>query len=171
MTIPKLLIIGYARHGKDTVADIVKDKYNLTFKSSSLACSELFIYDKLKQQYGYSSPEECFEDRVNHREEWYDLITEFNTPDKSKLGRYIFTHWDMYVGLRNAAEFHSLKNRGIFDYSIWVDRSEHLPPEDRSSNTLAPWMADFIIDNNSSLEQLRFNTLELFNRLLGVTSR
>jgi hypothetical protein len=72
----------------------------------------------------------------------------------------------MYCGLRNSAEFHALRNEGIFDYAIWVDRSEHLPPESSDSISIQPWMADFIIDNNGSLELLQRNTISLIDRLI-----
>jgi hypothetical protein len=35
------------------------------------------------------------------------------------------------VGLRNKKEFFAMQNTGVFDYAIWVDRSDHLPPEKR----------------------------------------
>jgi dephospho-CoA kinase len=45
----------------------------------------------------------------------------------------------------------------VFDYAIWVDRSDHLPPESKDSMSLEQWMADFTIDNNGTLEDLKFN--------------
>jgi hypothetical protein len=43
----------------------------------------------LKVKYGYKTSEECFEDRVNHRSEWYDMICEYNLNDKAKLAKGI----------------------------------------------------------------------------------
>jgi len=157
----KLLVIGHARHGKDTVSEILRDKYSLSFESSSRFCSKKFIYNRLKDVYNYSSEEQCYEDRHNHRSEWYDLICEFNTDDPSRLGRAIFAEYNVYCGLRNKKEFYALKNSKAFDYAIWVDRSDVLPLEDPSSMTLHPWMADFIIDNNGSLKNLEFNVGQL----------
>ena len=59
-----------------------------------------------------------------------------------------------------------MRNTGIFDYAIWVDRSDHLPPEDPRSMTLQMWMADYIIDNNGSLDDLKRNTCSLINYIL-----
>jgi hypothetical protein len=56
-----------------------------------------------------------------------------------------------------------MKNTGVFDYAIWVDRSDHLPTEDPTSMSLEQWMADFTIDNNGTLADLEFNTSELLN--------
>lgn len=164
----KLLVIGYGRHGKDTVCEMLRDNYGYSFESSSRFCSKLFIYDQLKEKYGYASDEECYADRHNHRAEWYDAICAYNVPDASRLGREIFQNNDIYCGLRNKREFHAMKNTGVFDYAIWVDRSDHLPPESKDSMSLEQWMADFTVDNNGSLEELRFNVDQLMSYLNKV---
>ena len=58
-----------------------------------------------------------------------------------------------------------MKNTGVFDYAIWVDRSEHLPPENKDSMSLEQWMADYTIDNNRDLNGLMFNTYQLMEQL------
>lgn len=164
----KLLVIGYGRHGKDTVCEMLRDNYGYSFESSSRFCSKLFIYDQLKEKYGYANDEECYADRHNHRAEWYDAICAYNVPDASRLGREIFQNNDIYCGLRNKREFHAMKNTGVFDYAVWVDRSDHLPPESKDSMSLEQWMADFTVDNNGSLEELRFNVDQLMSYLNKV---
>ena len=163
MTKTKLLVIGHARHGKDTVCEILRDHYGYSFESSSRFCSRLFIYDQLKDKYGYTCEEECYADRHNHRQEWYEAICAYNVPDAGLLGREIFAAHDIYCGLRNKREYHAMRNTGVFDYAVWVDRSDHLPEEPNTSMSLAQWMADFTIDNNGSLEELRFNVDQLVN--------
>lgn len=163
---PKLLVIGHGRHGKDTVCDILAREYGYSFESSSQFCSKLFIFDMLKDTYGYKNEEECYADRHNHRAEWYNAICDYNIPDPAKLGREIFKEHDIYCGLRNKKEFHAMKNTGVFDYAIWVDRSDFLPPEAKESMSLEQWMADFTIDNNGTLEDLHFNV----NALMGYIS-
>ena len=161
----KLLVIGHGRHGKDTVCEILEKNYNFSFESSSKFCSKLFIYDQLKDKYGYASEEECYEDRHNHRAEWYNAICDYNEKDAATLGREIFKEHDIYCGLRNKREFFAMKNTGVFDYAIWVDRSDHLPPESKDSMSLEQWMADYTIDNNRDLNQLMFNVYQLIEHL------
>lgn len=163
---PKLLIIGHGRHGKDTVADMIAKKFNVKFQASSEFLAERLMFPALKTKYNYSSTKECFDDRHNHRAEWYDLICDYCSSDKAKLGREIFTENHIYCGLRNKAEFHAMRNEGVFDYCIWVDRSDHLPAEDRSSMSLEIWMADFVIDNNYSLADLETEVDRLMTRLV-----
>lgn len=157
----KLLIIGHGRHGKDTVCEILRDSYGYSFESSSQFCSKLFIFDQLKDKYGYINEEHCYADRHNHRAEWYDAICDYNVPDAARLGREIFKHHDIYCGLRNKREFFAMKNTGVFDHAIWVDRSDHLPLEPVSSMSLKHWMADFTIDNNGTLDDLHYNVHQL----------
>jgi len=161
----KLLVIGHGRHGKDTVCEILQQNYNLSFESSSRFCSKLFIYDMLKDKYGYTNEEECYADRHNHRAEWYDAICDFNKGDGARLGREIFKEHDIYCGLRNKREFFAMKNTNVFDYCIWVDRSDHLPPEPKDSMSLEQWMSDFTIDNNGTINELMFNTYQLIENL------
>ena len=161
----KLLVIGHGRHGKDTVCEILRDKYDYSFESSSQFCSKLFIYDQLKDKYGYSSEEQWYADRHNHRAEWYDAICDYNVPDAARLGREMFTAYDIYCGLRNKREFFAMQNTGVFDYAIWVDRSNYLMPESKDSMSLEQWMADYTIDNNGTLEELEFNVDQLITHL------
>ena len=159
----KLLVIGHGRHGKDTVCEILRDEYGYTFESSSKFCSKLFIYDNLKDKYGYANEEECYADRHNHRAEWYNAICDYNVPDAATLGREMFDAYDIYCGLRNKREFFAMQNTGVFDYCIWVDRSNHLPSESKDSMSLEQWMSDYTIDNNGTLDDLWFNIRQLMS--------
>ena len=77
----------------------------------------------------------------------------------------MFKKYDIYCGLRNKREFFAMKNTGVFDYCIWVDRSMHLESESKDSMSLEQWMADYTIDNNSGLSELAFNTRVLMQHL------
>jgi hypothetical protein len=94
----KLLILGSMRWGKDSMAEILRDEYGMTFESSSQAASDIFLYDLLKEKYGYETSEECFEDRHNHRQEWYEAIKEYNKDDKARLAKGIVERTGCYVG-------------------------------------------------------------------------
>lgn len=163
----KLLVVGHGRHGKDTVCEILRDFYGYTFESSSSFCSKLFIFDLLKDKYNYINESECYADRHNHRKEWFDAICEYNSLDGAKLGKELFKSYDVYCGLRNKREYYALKNTKTVDYVVWVDASDRKPLESKESMTLEPWMADFIIDNNGSLEQLEFNVKQFADSILS----
>lgn len=160
---PKILIIGHKRHGKDTMAEILRDNFDFTFKSSSMAAAEIFIYDELKDKYNYQSFKECFEDRVNHRGEWYDLITGYNTSDRMRLAKEILRTNDCYVGMRNSEELE--QSSKLFDLIIWVDASERLPLEESSSMTGKISQADIVIQNNGTLAEFEQKVIRLGNFL------
>jgi len=157
----KLLIIGHARHGKDTVAEILLEQYGYQFKSSSEQAAEIFIYDELKEKYGYKTFQECYIDRMNHRSEWYELIKNYNQPDRAKLAKQILLKADCYVGMREREEILECLKQEIFDLIIWVDRSEHLPLEPTDSFNIDKSLADIIIDNNGSLADLVHKIIRL----------
>ena len=162
--LPKLLVVGHGRHGKDTVSEMM-NAYSYSFQSSSKFCSELFIFNDLKDQYGYANEDECYNDRHNHRTEWYNMIHDYCSDDLAKLGRNLFAKHDIYCGLRNRREFFAMKNEEIFDYAIWVDRSDHLPPEPKESMSIEQWMCDYTIDNNGSLDRLEKNVAILMRTI------
>lgn len=149
----KIIVLGHARHGKDTACEYLKHKYKYNFVSSSMYCAEFLIYPKMPQ---YATVDDCFNDRQNNRKFWYDTISSYNK-DKAKLGREILSKYDIYCGLRNADELRAIKSEGIVDLVIWIDASKRQEKEDSSSCTVQPELADIIIDNNGSLSDLYRN--------------
>jgi len=166
MKLPKLLIIGHARHAKDTMAEILQEEFGLRFKSSSEAAAEIFIYDLLSQKYGYTTPFECFEDRVNHRAEWHQLICDYNIQDKARLAKGILNQADCYIGMRDSKEIKECIKQELFDLIIWVDASERLPLEDVSSFNITKADADIIIDNNGTFEEFKERVIRLGKSLI-----
>jgi hypothetical protein len=159
----KLFVIGHGRHGKDTVAEFVREKYGLTFESSSMFCAEHVVTPWLeKMGITYDSLDECYEDRVNHRMDWYEAIRAYNKDDESKLSTAIFASYDMYVGIRSRIEF--LAARHLSDLSIWVEASERWPDIDPTCKILRE-DCDIIIDNNGTIEELYLRLTRLFDNL------
>lgn len=155
MTKPKLLILGYARHGKDTVADLLKEKHGYEFESSSHLIGRLAVWENWGCAV-YDSFEDMYADRVNHRVLWMQMISAFNTPDKTKTATTMMEAGaDMYVGMRRFDELEACKEAGVFDAIIWVDRSILLPPETGSMDiTMENCGFDYSINNNGSLQYL-----------------
>jgi hypothetical protein len=154
---PKILILGFARHGKDTAAEFLRDDFGLSFCSSSLFCAEKIVRPALAAQgIFYSDVQSCFEDRGKHREKWFEAIKNFNTNDHARLGRALFEQYDIYVGLRNVQEVEALKKEKRIDLTLWIDSSDRgIPKEDMSSCTVSPLDADIVVKNDGGLEDLR----------------
>lgn len=154
MSNKNILIIGHGRHGKDTVGEILRDKCGFSFTSSSMFCAEEVIWDNWGCAV-YSNFDEMYQDRSNHRKLWAEMISAYNTPDKSKTATGMITRGhNMYVGMRMRDEFEACIDKGLFDNVIWVDRSKHLPPEPIESMELTRDDANIFIDNNGSLQDL-----------------
>lgn len=151
----KIIVLGHARHGKDTVCNILRSAYGLSFVSSSYFVAEKAVRPYLANMgIIYPDFDTCYADRVNHRSKWFDAISEYNKDDAARLGRELFKEHDIYCGIRNIREFKALKAERAFFCAFWVDRSEIEPEEAQSSNTIGRENADYIINNNGSLEEL-----------------
>ena len=117
----RILILGPARHGKDTFAECLSDLTGWTFGSSSEVVARLFGRDFLERKYGlkYHDLADCMADRYNHREKWYEACREFIGDDLTKLARTVFEEYDIYVGMRGRDELLSVID--YLDVSIWVE--------------------------------------------------
>ncbi len=164
----KLLILGHGRHGKDTVAEILNEKFGMTFQSSSQAAADIFLYEKLKNKFGYKTPEECYADRHNHRALWHKEISEYNTPDKSKLAQGIMRDNDIYVGMRCSEELQACINIGLFDYIIWVDAGNRIDYKEGSDSfNIDESFSDYHIDNSGTFEELEQKVYNMYNELMS----
>lgn len=151
----KLIVMGYKRHGKDAVCEILEKYFNLSYTSSSWYCCKKFIFEELRYIHNYATPEECFEDRVNHRQYWYESIRDYNQKDRARLGKEIFANHDVYCGIRDLEELKAIKAAGLVDYVVWVDGSGRLPPEDGNSMNISIDESDLVLDNNGIENLLR----------------
>jgi hypothetical protein len=152
----KLLILGHARHGKDTAAEYLRDAHGLSFVSSSFYLAANVVRPALAGRgLFYDSLEACYADRVNHRALWREIIAEFNGDDPARLAKAILAVSDCYVGMRTAREFWA--SRALFDAILWIDASGRgIPPEgaDSMDITFDPaWMIR--IDNGGTVEAMQ----------------
>ena len=161
------MLFGYARHGKDTAAEILTRRFGVRCVSSSWFAAEKIMMPYFAAKgVVYPSVQECFDDRLDKRAQWFDEIAKYNTPDGSRLSRELFAEYDIYIGIRNVVEFLAAKQAGLFDYAVWIDRSQHLPAEPTTSNKLGPQFADVVVDNNGTLAELEEGICGLYGELI-----
>ena len=148
------LILGYGRHGKDTVSELLRDVHGYEFADNSMVVAEA-IYEQL----GYEDAQACYDDRHNgdNRQRWYKAIQELNAEDKNTYTKMVYAKSQVRCGLRDIEEFTAAKEAKLFDVCIWVDRSDVEPTEDESSCTVTPELADYVLDNNGDLKALKKN--------------
>ena len=178
---PKLLVIGHGRHGKDTVCEVIQRRFGLRFISSSMFCAEHVVLPALQDVWArqtlfgapevpfYESAEEAYNDRHNHRALWFKAIAAYNTPDKTRLARGIFAEHDIYCGLRNHEEFVAIQTAGLVDHVIWVHRSG-LEIEGGESCTVGGWLVPRTnwIFNTGDLDDLEEATVQLLTRTFNL---
>jgi dephospho-CoA kinase len=147
------------------MSEILRDRYGFTFTSSSEYVAAHAVFPALQERYGYRTLEECYADRHAHRQEWYDLITQYNTPDRARLGRQLLSEYSIYCGIRNREELEAMREEQLFDWVVWVDASRRLPLESTTSLTIRAQDADYVIDNNGTLEQLVVEVDDLMRKI------
>jgi len=168
---PRLLILGHARHGKDTLAELLRDAFGLRFTSSSLFVAESVMLPAFRKVgVHYPSAEACFEARGSNRAFWYTTIKEHLLEDGALLARQIFEGNEIYCGVRDPRELQAIKDAGLADLIVWVDASGRgVPPEPASSCAVTADDADIIISNDGTVEDLRAKALPFLARVLRLT--
>ena len=154
----KILILGHARHGKDTFAELLEKHHGLKFASSSEYACEHVVYPILKDEFNYESVAECFYLRGECRDRWKTIISDYNTPNKDRLCRELLATNDIYVGMRDIEEYEA--SCDFFDRTYYIDRYLHCKPDPTMGIQWAPEME--YIDNNGTLEELSDIARSLF---------
>jgi uncharacterized protein YlaI len=164
---PTMLILGHKEHGKSTVAEMLTDLSNgaITYEDSSMAAAKIFIYDKLSKKYGYKTFYECFTDRRQRRQEWFDLISEYNSENETRLAEEILKDNSIYVGMRRTLELVKCKEKGLFRIIVGV-YDPRKPIEEGSMDIDIFEHSDIIIYNNSDLSDLH-NKVRIIYKLLN----
>ncbi len=157
MSHTRILVLGHARHGKDTVAAILTRDHGQRCASTSMAAAQVVRLAMAEQGIHYDNIEACFSDRVNHRDMWFDTIADLNSPDPATLVRHMLEDHCVVVGLRSAREFEAAAP--LFDVIWWVDASGRgVPPEPRTSMDIEFDPARMVrIDNGGTIADLEPN--------------
>lgn len=161
---PRLLILGPGRHGKDTVAEILRDEHGFSFISSSYYLAEKVVQPELDRR-GITYPDlkACYDDRGNHRELWRDIIAEFNAEDPARLAKMILAECDCYVGMRTPREYFG--SRHLFDAVVWVDAASRVDAVDPTMQIEFDPATMHLIDNNGDLDDLYPQVADLVRKI------
>lgn len=166
----KILILGDARHGKDTLAELLNKLFGFDFIGSSQMALDIFLYDKLNEKYGlnYQTKEQAFNDRVNHRDKWFNEIVEFNKDDKLRLVKCILEKADIYVGLRSGKEVEAAIEQNMFNHIIGVYNYRKERESSKSNTADVLKYSDIILTNNGTIEQLQEKVIKYLKKILEL---
>jgi len=160
----KILVLGHARHGKDTVAEMICRMLNLTYRGSSELLAEEVVFPLMKDR--YETWQACFADRVNHREEWFNIVGNYCKLNKAAIADLVYERNDIYCGVRAIGELEAI----IAKYDpivIWVDASPRVieePVESMQIRTARPgW---HILRNVGKVETLLKDVANLVAKVM-----
>lgn len=164
----KLLILGRARHGKDTAAEYLRARWGVSFQSSSLTAARVIlpVLNAARELAGappYIDEQHAFNDRQapRMRELWKRSISLYNAADKTALAREILKDSDCYVGMRALDEYEA--TRHLFDHMLWIDAGGRVSEVDETMGIELDWWGMRVIDNSESLASL-YEQLDVFMR-------
>lgn len=159
---PKLLIVGYGRHGKDHAAEALSVITHLRYGGST---SWAALPD-MSAHLGVH-PQIAWERRhlPGNRKIWYDHCNELRSKDPLTLVRRVLACADIVCGIRDKVELQACRESGIFEKIIWVDASLRRPEVD-STVTFHREDCDLVVYNN--LDKRAFN-FELYRLAQNLT--
>lgn len=158
----KLLVIGHGRHGKDTLCEVLRDDFDMNFVSSSEFCAKHVVWPVMKE-YAYLDWRECYEDRHNHREKWFNAIADYNKHEPDRLAKAILEKHDIYCGMRNIKEFEVARQH--FDLIVWVE-NPRLKEESKDSFSIPRTEADLVIMNDGTKKQFQNKVRRVFSEII-----
>jgi hypothetical protein len=160
---PKIAIVGYGRHGKDTVGKIFSKITSLRYGGSTSWAALPYVADHLGIH-----PQLAWETRHDNRQFWKDYCDWLRRDDPCFLIRKVLFRGDMVVGIRDKVELEAMREQKLVDLIIWVDANPRITTVDHTV-TFGPGDCDQMINNNGSVDSLVLECCRVArNRRLGL---
>jgi gluconate kinase len=156
-----LMILGYANHGKTTVAHFIVEHFNLRFVDTS----EFIAKNIMVAKGYYSDIEQAFSKKTQDRALWYREVQNYNEEDAAALVKALLKDSDIYVGLRDKRELKKTV-ADIDPFIVWI-LDERKPKESTDSCTVSQEMAHIIVKNNGTEQELKQQLIELLTEPKG----
>lgn len=159
----RLALVGPGQSGKTTAAEWLAEHTPLRYAGSTSSAAAKVVCGHPSMRDRYGSLEECYADRRNRRQEWRDIILEYNQPDGLRLYRDMIRESDILDGIRDPRELQACREAGLADAVVWIEREA---PEDLSLG-FGPEAADYVIRNDGTFEEL-YRELRVLAMRLGI---
>jgi hypothetical protein len=146
---PKVLVCGHGRAGKDTACEIICELTGWKFAGTTSKYLTKFVAAKLglSDEEAYARRHESDETRMV----WFHTGNELRKDDPSLLARMAFQNGDVSGGVRGKPEIEAIRQEGVADLIIWIDRDVPVDP----TMEFGREYADIVIENNGTVTELR----------------
>lgn len=161
--LPRLMIIGQGRAGKDTAGEWLGNNTLLVYKGSSSNFALPYVAKEMGQD-----EKTCYETRHQNREEWKRICRELRGKDPGILVKAMLKAGaDLVIGIRDKCEIDIARQQQLVDLVIWIEKDV---PKDPTVDEFDSSDADIIIDNNSTKEVFYRKLKALANTLRVLKS-
>lgn len=147
----KLAIVGYGRHGKDFVGEIISKFTYLKYGGSCSWHALPYIAEELGIH-----PQIAWEQRHDHRNFWYEYCNYLRRDDPSFLIKKVLAAGDLVVGVRDKVELHDMQKHQLVLSTIWVDAAPRITYVDPTV-TFTKADANIVLQNRNDKEALYFS--------------
>ena len=167
---PKIAILGYSGAGKDTMAELLRDWYGYAYTQATKFILENFLWSEFSLHSKYNTFEEAYEDRINCRQLWYDMICEINKKDPATIANTVYAESDIYCGIRSWKELEAAYD--TIDRIYWINCGERISVESGSNEIHADllykdvkWRDKLVIlQNHESIMKFKVNIYKEMSR-------
>lgn len=122
-SLPKILIVGPGRCGKDSLGEFINKNSKHTYAGST----SKFLAKYVAQQFQISI-EQAYELRHKHRERWFEIGNSIRESDHGLLQKEALAVGNVVAGIRDFREITWACCCDIYDHIIWIDADVEQDP-------------------------------------------
>lgn len=115
-TLPKILIVGPGRCGKDSLGEFIHKHSKHTYAGSTSKFLAKYVADLFK-----ITPEQAYEMRHKHRQQWFEIGNRIRENDHGLLQKEALAVGNVVAGIRDFREIAWACCCDIYDHIIWID--------------------------------------------------
>jgi hypothetical protein len=146
----KVLVVGHAQHGKDTVCEEIAAATGL--KNAGTTSVYLAKYVAAREGVDVDTAYANRRRSEADRQRWRQIGDEIRTNDPALLVREAFKVGEVTGGCRGLPEITAVRSEGLADLIVWVDASPRVGPD--STMEFGPEWADVVLLNSAPDEHV-----------------
>ncbi len=154
----KVLLVGYGRAGKDCSGEWLHANRNCVYGGST----SLFLAKHVAPVLGQSE-EQCYRERHQNRDVWYQTGRQLREKDPGCLLRTGLALGNVVAGVRDLCELRAARDQKLVDVIVWIE-NPRVPVDPTVEFTKED--CDLVLLNEADLPTL-YGRLAVFANLCG----